>query len=113
MQFGGQNSVGHEIRLDGKIFRIGGVLDDWNPKPRFFDVSAYGRLNAFDDAGDIYIPFTRAIDMKKASKYDDCRSYSTDLGISNWDKYLHSECDWIDAWVELATTPRSSSCRWR
>ena len=34
---------------------------------------------------------------------DLCPSYSEDLGISNWDKYLHSECDWIDAWVELAT----------
>ena len=101
--FGGQNSLGQEIRLDGKVFRIVGVLDDWNPKPRFFDVSALGPLSAFDDAGDIYIPFTRAIDMQKASKYDLCPSYSEDLGISNWDKYLHSECDWIDAWVELAT----------
>lgn len=101
--FGGQNSVGQEIRLDGKIFRIVGVLDDWNPKPRFFDVANLGPLSAFDDAGDIYIPFTRAIDIKKASKYDYCPSYSTDLGISNWDKYLSGECVWIAAWVELAT----------
>jgi len=104
--FSGQNSVGHEIRLDGKIFRIIGVLDDWNPKPRFFDVSANGRLNAFDDVGDIYIPFTRAIDMKKASRYNNCPSYSTyseGSGVSSWDKYLRSECVWIDAWVELAT----------
>lgn len=79
------------------------MLDDWNPKPRFFDLPNHGPLNAFDDAGDIYIPFTRAVDMKKASKYDFCPSYSTDLGISNWDKYLHSECDWIAAWVQLAT----------
>lgn len=101
--FGGQNSVGQEVRLDGKIFRIVGVLDDWNPKPRFFDVGNLGPLSAFDDTGDIYIPFTRAIDMKKASKYDYCPSYSTDLGISNWNKYLSSECVWIAAWVELAT----------
>lgn len=99
--FGGRNSVGREIRLDGKIFRIDGVLDDWNPKPRFFDVAALGPLSAFDHTGDVYIPFTRAIDMRKAPKYDDCPSYSTDLGISNWDKYLGSECVWIAAWVEL------------
>lgn len=101
--FGGRNSVGQEIRLDGKIFQIVGVLDNWNPKPRFFDVATLAGPNAFDDVGDIYIPFARAIDMKKAAKYDLCPSYSADLGISNWDKYLHSECDWIDAWVELAT----------
>ena len=82
--FGGQNSVGRELRLDGKPFRIVGVLNDWNPKPRFYDVGALGPLSAFDDAGDIYIPFTRAIDMKKPAKYDDCPSYSKDLGISNW-----------------------------
>jgi putative ABC transport system permease protein len=101
--FGGQNSVGKEIRLDGKVFRIGGVLDDWNPKPRFFDVASLGPASTFDDTGDIYIPFTRAIDMKKTTKYDTCPSYSEDLGISDWDKFLHSECVWIDAWVELAT----------
>jgi len=101
--FGGQDSVGQEIRLDGKIFRIVAVLDDWNPKPRFFDVANLGPLSAFDDTGDVYIPFTRAIDMKKAPKYDYCPSYSTDLGISNWGKYLSSECVWVAAWVELAT----------
>jgi putative ABC transport system permease protein len=101
--FGGQNSVGKTLRLDGKIFRIGGVLDDWNPKPRFFDIASLDIPGIFSDTGDIYIPFTRAIDMKKGTKYDLCPSYSTDLGISDWDKYLHSECVWIDAWVELAT----------
>lgn len=101
--FGGQDSVGQEVRLDGKIFRIVAVLDDWNPKPRFFDVANLGPLSAFDDTGDVYIPFTRAIDMKKPPKYDYCPSYSTDLGISNWDKYLSSECVWIAAWVELPT----------
>lgn len=101
--FGGKNSVGQEIRLDGKLFRIGGVLDGWNPKPRFFDIASLGIPEIFGDTGDIYIPFTRAIDMKKGTKYDLCPSYSTDLGISDWDKYLRSECVWIDAWVELRT----------
>ncbi|HTV84366.1 MAG TPA: ABC transporter permease [Dyella sp.] len=101
--FGGQNSVGREIRLDGKIFRIAGVLDNWNPKPRFFDIASLGIPEIFGDTGDIYTPFTRAIDMKKGTKYDLCPSYSADLGISDWDKYLRSECTWIDAWVELPT----------
>jgi putative ABC transport system permease protein len=101
--FGGQNSVGQEIRLVGKVFRVVGVLDEWSPKPRFFDVPVYGPLEAFDDAGDIYIPFTRATDMKKDSKYANCPTPSTDQGISSWDQYLHSECVRIAAWVELAT----------
>ncbi|MBB6187895.1 ABC transporter permease [Rhodanobacter sp. MP7CTX1] len=101
--FAGQNSVGREIRLDGQLFLIGGVLEDWNPRPRFFDAGSHGTVYAFDDAGDIYIPFTRATDMKKDSTFVYCPTASRQSDTSHWDAYLHSECDRIDAWVELAT----------
>ena len=101
--FGGQNSVGQKIRLDGQLFRIGGVLEDWNPRPRFFDAGSHGTVYNFDDAGDIYIPFTRATDMKKNSLVVFCPTASWQSDKSHWDAYLHSECDRIDAWVELAT----------
>ena len=101
--FGGQNSVGREIRLDGQFFRIDGVLEDWNPRPRFFDAGSHGTVYNFDDAGNIYIPFTRATDMKKDSKVVFCPTASWQSDTSHWDAYLHSECDRIDAWVELAT----------
>jgi putative ABC transport system permease protein len=100
--FGGQNSVGREIRLDGQLFRIGGVLENWNPRPRFYDAGSHGTVYAFDDAGDIYIPFTRATDMKKDSLVVFCPTASWRLDTSHWDAYLHSECERIDAWVELA-----------
>jgi len=101
--FGGQNSVGQKIRLDGQLFRVGGVLEDWNPRPRFFDAGSHGTVYNFDDAGDIYIPFTRATDMKKNSLVVFCPTASWQSDKSHWDAYLHSECDRIDAWVELAT----------
>jgi len=102
--FGGQDSVGQEFRLDGHIFRISGVLDDWSPKPRFFDAGMFGGELAFDDAGDIYIPFTHAIAMKKESTtYNGCPTESGLYDTSNWDARLTSECSWIVAWVELAT----------
>ena len=102
--FGGQNSVGQEIRLDDQLFRIGGVLEDWNPRPRFFDAGGFVGDSAFEDAGDIYIPFTRATDMKKDSTSGSgCPTASWQFDTSHWDAYLHSECDRIDAWVELAT----------
>ena len=101
--FGGQNSVGQKIRLDGQLFRVAGVLEDWNPRPRFFDAGSHGTVYNFDDAGDIYIPFTRATDMKKNSLVVFCPTASWQSDKSHWDAYLHSECDRIDAWVELAT----------
>ncbi|HET6554982.1 MAG TPA: ABC transporter permease [Dyella sp.] len=101
--FGGRDSVGQEIRLDGKVFRIGGVLDDWNPKPRYFDIGTYEAERAFDDAGDIYIPFSRATDMKKDSFYSSCPTAMGTFDVSQWDAYLDSECVRIGAWVELQT----------
>ncbi|HET8555109.1 MAG TPA: ABC transporter permease [Rhodanobacteraceae bacterium] len=101
--FSGRNSVGQEIRLDGKVFRIAGVLDDWNPKPRFYDIGNLSVGDAFDDAGDIYIPFTRASDMKKNSRYANCPTATGNADTTDWNAYLYSECDRIGAWVELAT----------
>ncbi|WP_329741487.1 ABC transporter permease [Dyella sp. A6] len=104
--FHDQNSIGQEIQLDGKLFRIIGVLDRWNPRPRFYDLGSFGSNSnhAFDNAGDIYIPFTRATDMKKDStSTSGCPTKSGQMDTSNWGAYLNSECDRIDAWVELAT----------
>lgn len=109
--FGGQNSIGREIRLDGQLFRIGGVLEDWNPRPRFFDAGSHGTAYTFDDAGEIYIPFSRATDMKKDSTFSFCPTASSRSDTSDWDAYLHSECDRIDAWVELATPADSDKYR--
>ncbi len=102
--FGGQNSVGQQIMLDGHVFRIHGVLEAWDPKPRFFDLGGFGAEHAFDDTGDIFIPFTRATDMKKDSTVTSgCPTESWQSDMSDWDAYLNSECDRIDVWVELAT----------
>ena len=37
--FGGGNSVGKTLRMDGNDFRIVGVLDDWRPTPKFYDLN--------------------------------------------------------------------------
>lgn len=101
--FGGRDSVGQELRLDGKAFRVAGVLDDWRPKPRFFDIAALGTDEAYNDPGDIYIPFARAIDMHKDSTYANCPTATGSPDTTDWDAYLLGECDRIAAWVELAT----------
>jgi putative ABC transport system permease protein len=101
--FGGQNSVGRTIRVDGHALRITGVLDRWNPKPRFFDVAGSGRHSAFDDAGQIYVPFSLAVDLKKMSPTWYCSTNEIAPDIASWNSFLHSECVWISAWVELPT----------
>lgn len=100
--FGGADSVGREINLDTHSYRIVGVLDDWNPSPRFFDVvSSY---YPFTHPRQLYLPFTRAVDLQKAASGNFyCSTNSVDPDLPNWDSVLHSECAWIAAWVELST----------
>ena len=102
--FGGRNSVGRTIHVDGLALRITGVLDAWNPKPRFFDVAGSGPHSAFDDAGQIYVPFTVAVDLKKVSATWYCSANGINPDVASWNSFLHSECVWISVWVELPTT---------
>ncbi len=108
--FGGADSVGRQINLDTHTYRIVGVLDDWNPSPRFFDMSS--AWYPFSHPRQLYLPFSRAIDLQKAASVNFyCSTNSVDAALPNWDSVLHSECAWIAAWVELPT--RADVARYR
>lgn len=90
--FGGANSVGKEIRLEGHIYRISGVLEPWNPLPRFYAAADH---NAFDRvAPQIFMPFRQALNLQIPSAGG---TYGESFPI--WD--LRSEISFISYWVEL------------
>lgn len=96
--FGGANSVGREITLNGHDYRVVGVTRHWDPKPRFF--ALFGG-SGFEDPTDFYVPFTRALDLHiDTAGNNSCRGELTSTG---WDDWLHSNCVWITPWVELDT----------
>lgn len=95
--FKGANSVGREITLDDRQFRIVGVTETWDPKPRFFDVFD-DRLYA--DPSQIYIPFTYAV-AQQIDTYGNNNCGSDGKRGDTWDSWLHGECVWISPWVEL------------
>lgn len=108
--FGGADSVGREISLDAHVYRIVGVLDDWEPRPRFFDVAS--TYYPFDHPRQLYLPFSRAIDLQKATSGQFyCSTNTVDPDLPDWSSVLHSECAWIAAWVELPT--RTDAARYR
>ncbi|HWX66145.1 MAG TPA: ABC transporter permease [Rhodanobacter sp.] len=96
--FDGANSVGREITLDGHDYRIVGVARHWDPKPRFF---ALFNRSGFQDPTDLYLPFTRALDMQVSPTSNSCRGHLNFLG---WDDWLRSNCVWATSWVELDST---------
>jgi putative ABC transport system permease protein len=104
--FGGADSVGREITLDGHEYRVVGVTRHWNPQPRFFDL--FGS-DGFERPADFYIPFTRALDLQIGTTGNNsCRGKLT---INDWQDYLQSNCVWITPWVELETAAEVSRYR--
>lgn len=100
--FGGTDSVGREINLDAHVYRIVGVLDDWEPRPRYFDMAS--TFYSFSHPRQLYMPFTRAIDVQKATSGQFyCSTNTVDPDLPDWSSVLHSECAWIGMWVELPT----------
>jgi putative ABC transport system permease protein len=51
--FGGVNSVGREVLLSGRTYRVNGVLGAWMPRPRYYDMTN----GSFDLSEDVFMPF--------------------------------------------------------
>lgn len=96
--FGGASSIGRTLDVNGHDYRIVGVVDDWNPQPRFYDVNnGFG----FGEAPDFYLPFTRAVDLHTDTNGNNSCSGSSKPMAPGWDGWLQSECVWVSLWVEL------------
>lgn len=92
--FGGRDSVGEDIVINDRRYRVLGVLDTWEPLPKFYDVNN----GPFDAVEDVYIPFSVAIENEVSSAGNTNCWKAAEGG---WQGRLASECVWIQLWVEL------------
>jgi putative ABC transport system permease protein len=102
--FRGANSVGKTLRIGTKTYRIIGVLDEWHPSPRFYDVGGHGQTFSGDDQ--LFLPFTRAIEEQMPTDSNLNCDRAREKG---WDGLLSSNCIWLRYWVELPTTRDAAS----
>jgi putative ABC transport system permease protein len=92
--FGGSNSVGKSLDIDGRNFRIIGVLKHWAPQPHFYAEALGGR--DYGDGDAVFMPLQTARSLDKGPEDMECYQSVTDL--------LHLEtapCEWLGLWVEL------------
>lgn len=93
--FGGENSVGERVRLDGLDYLVVGVLDEWRPIPKYYDPNN----GAFDDPEDAYIPFALTMPLQIDSA-GNTRCWK-DEPLDSFEQFMAGECIWIQYWVEL------------
>jgi len=93
--FGGENSVGESLTMEGVRFKVVGVIDTWEPTPRFYDPINGG----FREVREMFIPYslTRVMELT---------SIGSDWGwkweeTATFEQWLNSESVWVQYFVEL------------
>jgi len=96
--FGGANSVGRTVRWNDQEFRIIGVLEEWDPMPKFFDLNN-GQFGSIDD---LFVPFgwNMALQVPFGGNVMGWRS---DEKIDSYLDLINSDILWLQTWVELPT----------
>lgn len=92
--FDGGDSTGQVLRINGTPLRIVGVLDDWAPNPKFYDLYT----GAYGSEEQVFVPFATAMELELGtSGTTNCfgRQAVSDHRV------LNSPCVWIQYWVEL------------
>jgi len=104
--FAGGYSLGKSIRLGRWDFRVVGVLGDWHPAPRFYDLYGAGAFAAGDS---VFIPFMTSRDLATLG--------ITGAGLDCWGQLtdeVHLEnqpCLWLQYWVQLDTPAHERAYR--
>lgn len=93
--FGGENSVGRKVRIEDREFTVVGVLDQWKPMPKFYDITNF----EFGEPEEIYMPleFTAAMEIDSAGNDSGWKFEA----IETFDDWLQSESVWLQMWVQL------------
>ena len=95
--FGGADSVGQTVVMDGLNFTVTGVLDHWSPAPKFYDVNN----GPFEPVEEAYIPWSLIVsqEMRRSGNTNCWKA----VDGNTFQDFLNAECAWIQFWVELNT----------
>ncbi|GHH57999.1 ABC transporter permease [[Pseudomonas] boreopolis] len=105
--YGAADPVGRMLKVNGTGLRIVGVLDDWNPNPRFYDMTN----RQYGDVEEVFVPFSTSRDLRLGTSGNiDCWGDS-DPDDPEGNYGLHAGCSWIQYWVELDSSAQAADYR--
>ncbi|WP_296942905.1 ABC transporter permease [uncultured Massilia sp.] len=96
--FGEANPVGQRLMMQGFPYTVAGVIDTWQPLPRFYQLAGGPR---FGNSEEFFIPLSNAIRHETGLNGGINCSENVGPGFA---ATLASECTWITAWFELASS---------
>ncbi|MDE1898067.1 MAG: ABC transporter permease [Xanthomonadaceae bacterium] len=102
--FGGGDSVGKLLRLDGAAFRVVGVLGDWRPNPHFYDLN----VGSYAEPEGVYLPLSTSQDLKM----DHGGSVDCWGNGGGGTRPAHTApCVWLQFWVQLDSPAKVAAYR--
>lgn len=101
--FKGENSVGKQINLDSIRYTIVGVIDHWQPAPRFYDLNN----GNFNETELLFVPFS-LLPVHELPSWGNNNSWKTET-VTNYQEKLTSEVFWNQYWVELKDDQQKSA----
>ena len=104
--FGGENSVGRKIEAGGDFYEVVGVMDSFEPLPKYFEFDN-GFFSQIEGA---LVPFSLAsvIELMKNSGSRNCHVMPEG---DDFQSYLDAECHWLHHWVRLPTPEKREAFR--
>lgn len=106
--FGGENSVGEEIRLGTRRFTIVGVLDEWRPTPKFYDP-----VNDFTGGPrEFFLPFDFVREQDLGLSITGNTDGWGDASFEGDSLFTAAEFYWIQFWAEVEPARQKEYAAW-
>lgn len=111
--FDGANSVGRTVLVRGHAVRVVGVLDDWRPSPRFYNVAggsfAEGNTASFYDRPEaLMMPLSAALEVNDG--YFQQFTCTDDMPQTQG-RLTDSTCVWLQLWIETENDAQTRAYR--
>ena len=104
--FGGADSVGKRVRMDNTDFTIVGVIDEWRPTPRFYDMNS----DRFGELEQVFLPFSTSRDLRM-DRNGSMNCWGDSGADPEGSTGVNAPCVWIQYWVQLDSAAKESAYR--